>query len=324
MRPRSLRALALSLLPACAALAPNATPELPAPLAVAVTGPCPEVPSAVGRLRDAELDEISGIVESRSAPGVFFVHNDSGDSPRFFAIDRSGAELAELVLEGVPKLLDAEDIAIGPGPGGASYVYLGDTGNNFASMGLGIPRRKAVLYRVPEPAVSRSSHHARSKLGGVFPIVLTFPDGAKDVEAFFVDPRNGELVMISKQRNGPSQILTLSAAQLAAGGGELVLAGELRFGSGALPGSTMPTAADISRDGSAILLRTYSSVLLFQRRADEPAASALLRPPRSVPHLEESQGEAVGFCEADSAFVTVSEGVGARVNCGRIPTPPSE
>src|SRR5687768_689361 len=96
---------------------------------------CLAEPQAVGRIQDAQLNEISGIVESSVHPNVFFVHNDSGDSPRLFAVDRAGRLLAELLLETVPLVIDAEDIALGPAPDGRRFLYLGDTGNNFASMG---------------------------------------------------------------------------------------------------------------------------------------------------------------------------------------------
>jgi hypothetical protein len=315
---RRLWSCALALLPCCAPLA-SRDAERPERHELALDMPCPARPAVVGQIEDPELDEISGLVESWHQPGVFFVHNDSGDSPRFFAIDRRGRVLAELELPDVPLLLDAEDIALGPGPGGAPFVYLGDTGNNFASMGLGIPRLKAVLYRVPEPHISNAAQHVKLELRDAFPIVLTFPNGARDVEAFFVDPWSGDLVMISKQPNGRSQILSASAALLAAGGGELRLAGELVFGRGALGGSPMPTAASITRDGSAILVRTYSSVFLFRRRAGEPAPAALLRAPEPLPAPAERGGEAIGFTERGAAFVTVPEGVRPAVSCSTLP-----
>ncbi|MES1182813.1 MAG: hypothetical protein ABUL60_03305 [Myxococcales bacterium] len=280
--------------------------------------PCPVTPGEIGRLRDEQLDEISGVVESTKNPDVLFVHNDSGDSPRFFAIDRRGEMLAELELAKVPKLIDAEDIALGPGPGGGSFVYLGDTGNNFASFHLGIPRRKAVLYRVAEPAIASSARQQKLKLKDAFPIVLTFPRGARDVEAFFVDPVGGELFLISKQRDGHSQLLAASAAQLAGGGGQLTYLGELRFGQSSLPGSAMPTSAAISKDGSAILVRTYSSVLLFARHPGESVPSALGRAPRWLPPPHEAQGEAIAFVDGDRAFVTISEGVKPAINCAAL------
>ena len=279
---------------------------------------CGATPSSIGRIQDAQLNEVSGVVESRKNPQVLFVHNDSGDSPRFFAINRAGDVLAELKLETVPLLIDAEDITIGRGPGGASFVYLGDTGNNFASLGLGIPRRKAVVYRIPEPEIPVSARQLKLPVKEAFPIVFTFPQGARDVEAFFIDPQSGDLFIISKQPDGHSQVLSATAATLAAGGGELTLVGELRFGQAPLPGSPMPTSASISRDGSAILVRTYSSVFLFRRAAGESVMAALSKAPAPQASPQERQGEAICFVDDDAAFVTISEGVKPAVNCAAL------
>jgi hypothetical protein len=305
--------------------APPAAASSAAPSEQTATAPlpgarpvCDATPREIGRLRDPQLNEISGVVESRKDPRVLFVHNDSGDSPRFFAIDRAGVVLAELVLESVPLMIDAEEIAIGLGPGGAQFIYLGDTGNNFASFRQGIPRREAVLYRISEPDISLTWHAQKLAVKEAFPIVFTFPKGARDVEAFFVDPQTGELFMISKQPDGYSQILSASAAMLAAGGGKLTLRGELRFGLPPLLGSTMPTAASISRDGSAILVRTYSSVFLFPRNAGEPVPAALSRAPIAEPSPLEPQGEAISFVDGDSAFVTISEGIKPPIHCAAL------
>lgn len=307
--------LALLVIATCGCSAP---PTAAPALLPAAPVPCGTSPREIGRLRDARLDEVSGVVESRRDPRVLFVHNDSGDSPRFFAIDRSGQLLTEFDLEQVPKLVDAEDIAVGPGPGGRSFVYLGDTGNNFALMGLGIPRRKAVVYRVPEPEVAPAARQRKRVLEEFFRIVFTFPRGVQDAEAFFVDPRSGDLVMISKHAEGRSQVLGASAATVAAGGGELVWLGELRFGQPPLVGDPMVTAASISGDGGAILIRTYSSVFLFERASDESIQSALSRPPRQLPAPRERQGEAISFVDHDSAFLTISEGIHAAVHCARL------
>jgi len=290
-----------------------------APTAPATSPACGPEPREIGRIDDVRLDEISGVVESRQDPRVLFVHNDSGDSPRFFAIDRRGRVLAELVLDTVPLLIDAEDIATGPGPGGGQYLYLGDTGNNFASFGIGIPRRKAVLYRMPEPAIPIGAQSVKLTVTEAFPIVFTFPEGARDVEAFFVDPWSGDLFLIGKQPDGHSQILTASAAMLAAGGGCLRLLGALRFGAPPLSGSSMPTSASISRDGTRILVRTSSSVWMFRRRAGEDILAALERAPVALPAPHERQGEAIAFIDQDRAFVTVSEGTKPAVNCAAIP-----
>lgn len=280
---------------------------------------CGPEPREIGRVDDVRLDEVSGVVESRRDPRVLFVHNDSGDSPRFFAIDRRGQVLAELVLDSVPLLIDAEDITIGAGPGGAPYIYLGDTGNNFASFGVGIPRRKAVLYRIPEPEIPNGAHGGKITVTEAFPIVLSFPEGPCDIEAFFIDPWSGDLYLVGKRPDGHSQILTANAAQLAAGGGELRLLGTLRFGLPPLAGNSMPTSASISRDGTKILIRTYNEVWLFTRAAGESVLTALTRAPRALPAPRERQGEAIGFVDHDQAFVTLSEGIKPVVYCVGLP-----
>ncbi len=289
-------------------LAVPATPEAPgAAVSLATSRPCGALPLEVGRVKSDELDEISGLAESRYAPGIFYAHNDSGDDARLFAIERSGRVLAELELRSVPRFVDAEDIAVGPGPGGGSFIYVADTGNNFALLGVGIPRRKAVIYRTPEPRVSRSGGQ-RLTVNETLSIVLTFPHGARDVEAMLVDPLDASLLLLSKERDGRSQLLAASAHVLAAGGGELELVGELRFGQEPLPGDPMPTAASISRDGLSILVRTYSSVFLFRREPGESMLAALKRAPKRLPSPREPQGEAISFSDGDTAFITVSEG----------------
>jgi hypothetical protein len=314
--PAPLPPGSLPSLPGPALVAAGSAAPLPLPSAAAAS--CPDEPAPIGRIEETELNEISGVVESRANPGIFYVHNDSGDSARFFAIDRRGTLLAELELSSVPLLIDAEDIAIGPAPNGASYIYVGDTGNNFASMGLGIPRRKAVLYRVLEPRVTLADRNRESS-EDAFPIVFSFPAGARDIEAFFVDPLGGDLYLIGKQKDGHSTIFSASAATLAAGGGQLEVTGELLFGRRALPGSPLPTSASISGDGRAILVRSYSSVFLFRRDPGESVLTALLRAPRQLPSPPEQQGEAIGFADGDAAFVTISEGVKPAIYCGRLP-----
>jgi hypothetical protein len=316
------RELQPGALPKTRVLAPEMpTSTLPARHAPGPPAPvCAASPVEVGRVSDPRLDEISGVIESRRNPGLLFVHNDSGDSPRFFAIDRRGNLRAELSLSSVPLLIDAEDIAQGPGPGGENFIYLGDTGNNFASFGQGIPRRKAVLYRFSEPEVPAAEAAQRLAIAQAFPIVLTFPRGARDVEAFFVEPRTGDLYLLTKQpADHRSQLLQASAATLAAGGGELRLLAELELGHAAIPGSTMPTAASISRDGGRILVRTYDSVLLFRRAAGESVQAALERPPEELPSPHEPQGEAITFVDDDRAFLTLSEGVGPAIHCVQLP-----
>ena len=76
---------------------------------------------------------------------MFWAHNDSGDVPRIFAIDRSGA-LRATVAVNVPAAVDWEDIAID-----GKTIYIGDIGDNSAA------RPSIFVYRVAEPALTAKS-----------------------------------------------------------------------------------------------------------------------------------------------------------------------
>src|SRR5688500_1087773 len=60
----------------------------------------------------AELHEGSGLAASRSMPGRFWAHNDSGQ-PVLFALDAKGMVTGQLRLTGA-RVEDWEAIAVGP------------------------------------------------------------------------------------------------------------------------------------------------------------------------------------------------------------------
>ena len=79
----------------------------PKPLAL-----CGKLRAAVtGTVQTAEAPELSGLVLSRSQPGVLWAHNDSGDRARVFALRPNGSVLADLDVPGA-EAVDWEDIAI--------------------------------------------------------------------------------------------------------------------------------------------------------------------------------------------------------------------
>ena len=151
-----------------------------------VTG-CPSwgKPVEQGVVANPAIAEASGIAASRKHPGVFWVHNDSGDKPRIFALDGKGATLATYRLSGADAN-DWEDIAVGPGPkSGETYVYVGDIGDN------GTSRKSVQVYRVAEPAAIQGD----GKLTGVDKLKLQYPDEPHNAETLMVDPRQGDLYL---------------------------------------------------------------------------------------------------------------------------------
>lgn len=265
--------------------------------------PCPTFAEGVvkGSVASTAITEASGIVASRKYDGVLYVHNDSGDSARFFALGSDGSDLGEYALSGAGAV-DWEDLALGPGPVAAeSYVYLGDIGNN------NLNRPQLQVYRVPEPA--QPSGPGTSQLGSVETFVISYADGAHNAEAMMVDPSDQRLVIVTKDATGTAQVFQ-SPAALPAGGGTLVLdeVARLQFGQGALVGSPLVTGGDISADGRLVALRTYTHAYLWRRAPGQTLAAALATPPCPLPTRAEAQGEAIGFVPDASGYYTVSEG----------------
>ena len=254
--------------------------------------------SNVGPLDDPELKELSGITASTRNPGILWVHNDSGDSARIFALAADGSTVGTYALDGATAI-DWEDIARGPGPeADTSYLYVGDIGDNAAA------RDDVVVYRVAEPKVVGDA--GAVTLDDVAALHLQYPDGAHDAESLLVDPQTGELFIVAKVLSGGAVGIYRAPANSAADSTTTLE----RVGTMSLPGGLQNavTAADISPDGSKVAVRTYGAVLLWDRKAGEPIATVLGRSPCRGPIPLEIQGEAIGFQADNGGYVTVSEG----------------
>lgn len=264
----------------------------------------------VGTVANPGLTEISGLVASGPHDGVLWTHNDSGGGPEVFAIGAEGADLGAFAVDGAAAT-DWEDIARGPGPDpSASYLYIGDIGDNAAR------RDHVTVHRVPEPTERPARGGRFSK---VETITLRYPGGPADAEALLVDPRGGDLVIVTKSYGGLSRVLRASTASLIDGGaitmvddGPVTIPSPEGFSVG-LPGTAV-TGADITSDGGIVVLRTYQSVLVFSRATGQTVADALRAEPCFAPRADEAQGEAVAFTGDGTALVTISEGIAQRVH----------
>jgi hypothetical protein len=291
---------------AITACLPPPPPAKPPVLAAACASTL--VASTPGTVASASLDEISGIAASRRTTGVFWVHNDSGDSARVFAIGADGRALGEFALSGAGAV-DWEDVAAGPGPAaGVAYLYLADIGDNAKV------RASVQVYRVREPFVNPAvAPGAPQTLGGVATLTFTYPDGPHDAEAFLVDPSTGELFIVTKDLVGGVGQVFRAPANLA-GGSTTALTQVATVSLGVGRGVT---GADVTPSGDVVALRTYVSVVLYPRPAGQSLAQAFTQPScagaapafgSSTP-ASEPQGEAIGFTRDGRGYVTVSEGV---------------
>ena len=139
----------------------------------------------LGRHDTRAIPEASGIVKSRRFPGIFWVHNDSGNPPLLFAVRSDGRIVRQFRLA-VPNI-DWEDIAIDD----QGHLYLGDIGNNF---GL-LPVR--VIYRIDEPDPSSSADRPLAAAA----VYYALPRSNRfDAEGLVYD--RGTAILVAKYRDG--------------------------------------------------------------------------------------------------------------------------
>ena len=224
----------------------------------------------IAEISHPPLTEVSGIARS-SHPGVFWVHNDSGNAAHLFPIHLDGNpvippfvadDYVEEPWPGLPIVnawnVDWEDIAVADG-----QIYIADMGNN------GNARRDLGVYVVAEPnplgvELSRALRF----------IPVAYPDQrghpgehwhfdceamfAADGKLFFLTKhrkrgqisgweRGTKLYRLDTRRQGEDNPLTLVTTR---------------------HDIWVPTAADISPDGDRLAVLTYRALWIFERPAE--------------------------------------------------------
>ena len=243
------------------------------------------------------LKEASGIAASRNNPGVLWTENDSGNAAVVYAIDSQGRNLGTYVL---PGNTDNEDIGIGPGPvTNVSYLYVTDIGDNNSD------RANIEIYQTPEPAVyfwQTNNPVSNRAMKGTRTIFFTYPDGAHNAEAEFVDPVTGDWFVLTKAST--SRIYTATKSLLDTSTNiTLTFVQTLNF--------DVPSGADISPLGNEVLVRQENFAQIFTRTNGQSISSALAEASNGIPVVGEANGEpngeAIGFDYYGSGYFTLSD-----------------
>ena len=234
-----------------------------------------------------QIDEASGMADSRSQPGNVWIHQDSGSPAELALLGNDGQVKGKITLSGATNR-DWEEMAMGPGPKeGTNYLYIGEIGDNSARYDT------YQIYRLPEPA------NLQTPVAQVERINFRYPDGSRDAEAMFVDPRTKDIYIISK-REAKVRLYRLAYPQNV---NEVTVAQAF----GELP-LTFVTGAAISPDGSEIAMRTYTAISYWKRNAGQTIADALQNgTSRQLPYRQEPQGEAICFEKDGKGYFTISE-----------------
>lgn len=240
-----------------------------------------------------QIDEASGMVDSRSQPGAIWIEQDSGSPAELALLDYNGSIRGKIAIPTIVNR-DWEELASGPGPrDGVNYLYIGDIGDNNAQY------QTVQIYRLPEPA------SLQSPITSIDRINFRYPQGPRDAEAMFVDPQTKDIYVISK-REEKVHLYGLPYPQNTS---DLITAtdyGELPSFGGGL--ANYVTGAAISPDGKEILVRTYTTVYYWKRDGSQTIPDALqYGTRRSLVTRLEPQGEAICFDKDAKGFFTISE-----------------
>jgi hypothetical protein len=215
-----------------------------------VAADAPEVPlQTLGRLDHPAIREASGIVASRKYPGIFWVHNDSGNPPALFAVKRDGSLVREFAVS-VPNI-DWEDIATDD----HGHLYLGEIGNNDGRL----PVRAVYQFDEPDP-YRPDGPEPRRPLRATTGTYYRFPkDGSFDAEGLVID--GDKALVVAKTFEGQdAEVYAVPLKPPAP-----LFRPALPEKVGTLPGFTDPvTGADLSKTGRLAVCSTRS-VGVFER-----------------------------------------------------------
>ena len=265
-------------------------------------------PLATPPLENARIAEASGMAMATVVDDAVWLLNDSGHPPQLFLAGLDGTDLGTTWLEGARNVdweaMSRFDLE------GESWLVVADVGDNAAR------RDDLVLYFIQEPAPPLPGHTPVAHQ-----MALEFPDGARDVEGIAVDPRNSEIIVLSKRDALPRLY-------------SLPLEGALKLNRmtasyqgtvSSIPPPTrrdlvdspvagvagfwisQPTGLSISEDGSEAVILTYKRAYRYRRDTGQSWLQALNSTPETVDVFQQPKVEAVTYLP-DGRIVIASEG----------------
>jgi hypothetical protein len=254
------------------------------PISSAFTGP-----EKIGTVNGTDLIEISGIGASYSQPNSIWVEQDSGNGNLIYLIRTDGTRVGTFRLSSLQNR-DWEDLSVAPGPTqGTHYLYLADIGDNKNASAT------KYIHRIPEPsAVDIAAHN---EPGPIETMTFKYPDKITNAEAVMIDPSTKDVFVVSKE--GQATIYVARYPQDVKNIFTMVKVG-------VLPISDV-TAADISPDGTEVLIKNYSMILYWKKSGNETISELLKKTPVRAPYQPEEKGESICWITDGSGYLTTSE-----------------
>ena len=233
------------------------------------------------------ITEASGIADSKAFNDHLWVLEDSGNPPKLFLLKHEGHVTDSFMLDGATNR-DWEEVALGKGPDDAvNYLYVGDIGDND------LKYSSYIIYRMPEPSTFTDA------ITNYDSIKFMYPDGSHDAEAFLIDDNSKDIFVITK-RDPVSKIYKIPFPQDTQNMNQAEFVSDLGF--------TGVVGSTLSLSGTEMILKTYTNLFYYSRKAKEGLAVTLAKTPSdTLAYQLEPQGEAVAFANNNSGFFTLSE-----------------
>ncbi len=277
-----------------------------------------QAPVELPHLQDGTINESSGLAAARRNAGLVWTHNDSGDKPYVYAVDRQGNTAGVFAVRGATAR-DWEDMAWGPGPKTArgNYLYLGDIGDNNSV------RNDCVVYRIPEPKVpnaggttqnSSAKQNPLPSEGATVRLPFAYPDGPHNAEALLVHPQTGATYIVTKEPSGVAGVYKFPLAKPGRAAAKVTLQ---RVGTITISGEearnplfpNLVTGGDIAPDGRRVVLCTYVAAYEFSLPAGAKNFDAIWKTkPATIALPPLPQTEAICYAPDGKSFLVSSEG----------------
>lgn len=259
-------------------------------------------PEIVGTIKSHEITESSGLTASPCYKNVFWTHNDSGDGAYIFALDEKGEKLGTWKVSGA-KNRDWEDIAAYKNEKGECFLLVADTGNNVRV------RNKFDIYKVGEPKVSFADKRSSKKNPRITEsaerIKFSYADMRHDAETLMINPKSGDIYILTKRLNGASGVYKISADYDKTKTTELKKIAD--FAVPAVPNGFL-TGGDISPDGRrAIVTDYFNAYEIILPDAEKNFDQIWKQKPAIVELGARAQGEAVCYSSNGTAVFATSE-----------------
>lgn len=249
----------------------------------------------VGTVVDSDLDELSGLAASQLNPGAYWAITDTSEESYLYALGEDGSVL-DLLWVSKAASVDWEDVAVGPCLEACSCVYVGDIGDPAKG------RNGGVVYRFSEPLLGKTNRVTAESTA----LTFTWPDEAHDAETLLVDPRNGNLYIVTKEDDGVNGVFKFPVLEPQESPIVLERVGDATFAVGGKL-ARRATGGAVAPDGGRLVVRSEETVQEYSIPLGAPLEAAFAGTPLISTAPYAAQGEGVTYSADGQRLLLDSE-----------------